>query len=145
MNFYLSSQASHNLNIYQSEAEIFEKNGILNVIAAGIGGSGMAPVALKYLFKDELTVPFVVSQAYNLPKFVNLRSLLIAISDSGKTEDIINQYYQAKQKGAKIIAIGQGDRLIEIAEKDNNQEFKYKQTCRLVHLLHSCLDRHSRI
>lgn len=126
MYHYLRSQAHDTLKSYEIVNKKFiENNDIQNVIAAGIGGSGMAPKALKFLFRDELTVPFIISQEHSLPKFANSKSLLLAISDSGKTEEIINQYYQAKQKGAKVIAIGKGDKLIKIAEEDNNPYFSY--------------------
>lgn len=126
MNFYLRSQAHDTLKSYEIvKKEIIGNNDIKNVIAAGIGGSGMPPLALKFLFEDELTVPFIASQSHTSPKFLNSNSLLMAISDSGKTEEIINQYCQAKQKGAKIIAIGKGDRLIEMAKEDNNPYFSY--------------------
>jgi len=37
-------------------------------------------IVIGSLFRDELTVPYVVSQDYNIPEFVNSNTLLIAIS-----------------------------------------------------------------
>ncbi len=96
----------------------FPNHDIKNIVGAGMGGSGMAPTVIGSLFRDELTVPFIISQDYNIPEFVNSNTLLIAISDSGETEEIISQYDQAKNKKAKIIVIGQGNSLIEKATED---------------------------
>lgn len=124
---YLCSISNDTLQSYRKAKSIFlfPSNNIKNIVGAGMGGSGMAPILLGSLFKDELTIPYVLSQDYNIPEFVNSETLLIAISDSGETEEIISQYYKAKERNAKIIIIGQRSRLIEIAKNDNIPYFDY--------------------
>ncbi len=103
----------------------FSNHDIKNIVGAGMGGSGMAPTVIGSLFREDLTVPYIVSQDYNIPEFVNSKTLLIAISDSGETEEIISQYNQANKKKAKIIVIGQGKKLIELAKEDNKLYYIY--------------------
>ncbi|HEY9205203.1 MAG TPA: SIS domain-containing protein [Candidatus Methanoperedens sp.] len=123
---YLCSVGKDTLDSYKKARNIFTfPSGIKNIVVAGMGGSGMAPTVLVSLFRDELTVPCVLSQDYNIPYFVDSNTLFIAISDSGETEEIISQYFQARERGAKIIVIGQGKTLMEIAKKDKTQNFKY--------------------
>lgn len=124
---YLCSIAKDTLESYKKAKNIFTfpSNDIKNIIGAGMGGSGMAPIALGSLLKDELTIPYALSQDYNIPESLASNTLLIAISDSGKTEEVISQYYQAKKRGAKIIAISQGNKLIEIAKKNKIPYFAY--------------------
>ncbi|MCZ7382862.1 MAG: hypothetical protein O8C64_14990 [Candidatus Methanoperedens sp.] len=124
---YLCSISEDSLKSYRKAKFIFTfpSNKIKNIVGAGMGGSGMTPIAIGSMFKDELTVPYVLSQDYDLPKFVNSDTLLIAISDSGETEEVISQYYEARKRKAKIIIIGQRSKLIEIAKNDNIPYFDY--------------------
>jgi glucose/mannose-6-phosphate isomerase len=129
MRFFLRSQALCALESYckvRKEPTVMEK--IANIVAAGVGGSGMPLMALNFLFRDEFKIPFIVSQTYELPNFADSNTLLIAISDSGETEEVIGQFQQAKKRNAKIIAIGQGNRLIDLAKKDNYPYYTYSST-----------------
>ena len=129
MRFFLRSQALCSLESYcKVREESIGMGKIANIVAAGMGGSGMPLKALNFLFKDEFKIPFVVSQTYELPNFADSNTLLIAISDSGETEEVISQFLQAKKRNAKIIAIGQGSRLIDLARKDNYPCYTYSST-----------------
>jgi len=125
---YLCSIAKDTLNSYKKAKDVFlfAKNPIKNIVGAGMGGSGIPPIVIGSLFKNELKLPYTVSQDYNIPRFLNSQTLFIAISDSGETEEVISQYYYAKSRNATIIIIGQGSRLIDIAKKDNIPYFDYK-------------------
>jgi glucose/mannose-6-phosphate isomerase len=124
---YLSSIAKDTLKSYNEAKENLriQNSPINNIIGAGMGGSGMPLTALEHLFKDEMTIAYLTSQGYILPNFTNNTTILLAISDSGETEEVISQYYQARDKKAKIIAIGRGGKLIELAKKDSIPHFIY--------------------
>lgn len=126
---FLCSAGKDILESYKRAKGIFTfASSIKNIVAAGMGGSGMAPTVLVSLFRDELTVPCVLSQDYDIPEFVDSNTLFMAISDSGETEEIISQYFLARKRGAKIIVIGQKkkvNKLIEIAKNDRNLCFDY--------------------
>jgi glucose/mannose-6-phosphate isomerase len=108
-----------------------KNNRINNIIGAGMGGAGMPLLALQHLLKDELNFPYVVSQNYTLPNFANSNTALIAISQSGKSEEIISQYRQAINKDVKIIVIEKEDifekkgTLIKMANNDGIPCFSY--------------------
>ena len=125
---YLRSIAEDTFKSYDKAKDVFlfPDNSIKNIVGAGMGGSGIAPIFISSLFKNELNLPYAISQDYQIPKFLNSQTLFIAFSDSGETEEIISQYYKAKKGKAKIIAIGQGGRLIKLAKKDKIPYFVYK-------------------
>lgn len=129
-----SGMYSNLLSIAKDTLESYDKakkdlkiqnNSVNNIIGAGMGGAGMPLISLQNLLKDELTVPYVVSQDYILPEFANFNTVLIAISQSGESEEIISQYYQAREKDLKIVVIGMGGKLIEMAIIDGFPYFIY--------------------
>jgi glucose/mannose-6-phosphate isomerase len=124
---YMPSLATDAFNSYQKAKAIFSfsSESIQNIVGAGMGGSGQIPLALGSLFKNELALPFISSQDYSVPGFVDFNTLFIAISHSGETEEIINQYYQANDKNAQRAVITKGGKLLEIAKRDDVPSFSY--------------------
>ncbi|MCX6793665.1 MAG: glutamine--fructose-6-phosphate transaminase (isomerizing) [Candidatus Gottesmanbacteria bacterium] len=74
----------------------------------GCGTASYAAVAGEYLFskiaKRHVNVAIGSEYGYHLD-FLNRKSLVIAISQSGETMDILESVKKAKQKGAKIMAL----------------------------------------
>lgn len=96
------------------------KAGYENVIATGMGGSAIGADLIRSYVADEIKMPLSVNRNYTLPNFVGGRSLVIASSYSGNTEETISAYNAARRRGAKIIVITSGGRLRAMAENDNN-------------------------
>lgn len=90
-----------------------------NILVCGMGGSRFPALIVKDLFKKELKVPLLINDDYLLPNFVNEKTLLILSSYSGTTEEVITNFYQAKEKKAKITAITSGGEIAKII-KDNH-------------------------
>jgi glucose/mannose-6-phosphate isomerase len=101
------------------EAEVMnpehDNREITSVVVTGMGGSALAALIAKVLFQTELSIPFEVSREYGLPKYVNEKTLVIASSYSGNTEETIASLEQARQKGAQVGVLASGGELIEIA------------------------------
>ena len=53
---------------------------VTSVVLAGMGGSALAADMVKVLAADQVTVPLEVTKGYQLPNFVNEKTLVIAIS-----------------------------------------------------------------
>jgi len=92
---------------------------IENIVMCGMGGSGLGARVIESIYKDELKYPLVRVNDYNLPGFVNEKSLVICSSYSGETEETINNAKQSIEKNAKWMAIGTGNTLINMAKENN--------------------------
>jgi len=89
------------------------------IIICGMGGSALPANMLITYYLDELKIPVFSHRSYNLPAQADKKSLIVAISYSGNTEETISAYQQAVEKGFKVAAIATGGKLKELAEKNN--------------------------
>src|SRR6185369_8414174 len=64
-------------------------------------------------------LPFEVTKGYDIPAYVNEKTLFIAASVSGNTEETLSSIAQAEAKGAYIVVIASGGKLAEIAKAKN--------------------------
>lgn len=83
------------------------------------GGSSISGGMIRSLLFDELKLPVIINQGYNIPAFVDEHSLIFVVSHSGNTEETLNALSQAMETGATIIAITAGGKLKEIAMQNN--------------------------
>lgn len=90
---------------------------IENVVYAAMGGSALA--ALFMHTWPKLNVPFEVVRDYDLPAYVNEKTLVIAASYSGNTEETLSALGEAQERGAQIAVIAGGGKLIEAAHEAN--------------------------
>lgn len=97
----------------------FSKNQINNIIISGLGGSAISGDLLKNFLKDELSIPVIVNRNYFLPSFADDKTLLIASSYSGNTEETLSSFNEAIKKGCKIICISTGGKLEKLAEENS--------------------------
>ena len=88
-----------------------------NVVHAGMGGSALwAIVATSW---PKLTLPFEITKDYDIPTYVSDRTLFIAASVSGNTEETLSVIKKAEAKGAYIVVIAAGGELAKIAVEKN--------------------------
>lgn len=88
-----------------------------NIVHAGMGGSALwAVVAATW---PMFTLPFEITKDYDIPPYVNERTVFIAASVSGNTEETLSALEQAEKKGAYIVVITSGGKLAEIAKQKN--------------------------
>lgn len=109
------------IDLQRLEEETFH-----SILVAGMGGSAIAgDIARSYLL-DQLDIPFWVCRHYKVPEFVNRRTLVIASSYSGNTEETLSAYDYAMERGARIIAITTGGKLAAKAKADDVPVIKIK-------------------
>ncbi|HHW09481.1 MAG TPA: bifunctional phosphoglucose/phosphomannose isomerase [Firmicutes bacterium] len=89
-----------------------------HVVVLGMGGSAIGGDLIRALAESEAGVPVLVNRDYSLPRFVGPGSLVIASSYSGNTEETLSAYRQARERGAKIVAICTGGELARLAAAD---------------------------
>jgi glucose/mannose-6-phosphate isomerase len=86
------------------------------VVVLGMGGSAIGGSLLRN-FISRLTKPIIfVNRDYDLPAFVDDRTLVIASSYSGNTEETLSAFSQALKKNCKKLAMTTGGKLKTLAE-----------------------------
>ena len=88
-----------------------------NVLIVGMGGSGIAGTIISELVSGEAQIPILVSKTYFLPECVNEKSLVVISSYSGNTEESIEAMKLAEKRGAKIVCITSGGKILDIAKQ----------------------------
>ena len=88
-----------------------------NILICGLGGSGIAGTVLGDILKFALSIPVLSCKDYNIPSFVNEKTLVIASSYSGNTEETLSAVNQALKLNAEICVVTSGGKLLEIANQ----------------------------
>ncbi|HET7827262.1 MAG TPA: bifunctional phosphoglucose/phosphomannose isomerase [Candidatus Saccharimonadales bacterium] len=84
-----------------------------NIVFAGMGGSAL-PAQLSTSWPG-YNVPFAICRNYNIPAYVSDKTLFIAASYSGNTEETLSALAEAEAQNAKIVILAGGGKLEEIA------------------------------
>ncbi|MEO0085914.1 MAG: bifunctional phosphoglucose/phosphomannose isomerase [candidate division WOR-3 bacterium] len=88
-----------------------------SVVVAGMGGSAMGGDICRCLLLDESPVPVLVWRDYRIPKLVTGRTLFLAVSYSGGTEETLAAFEEARERGAWIVCVTSGGVLGSLAVK----------------------------
>jgi len=86
-----------------------------NVIAAGMGGSALASDFLNTFLKKPL---IATHRNYGLPENVSNKTLFLALSYSGNTEETLSAVKQAIKKRAQVVCITSGGKLEQTALRE---------------------------
>lgn len=95
---------------------IADHNRIKNIVILGMGGSGISGDIAKAVFDSHIKVPILVNKSYELPAFVDGYTLVLAVSYSGNTEEVLAMTEEASSRGSQIVAVSSGGKLLEFAE-----------------------------
>ena len=94
------------------------------VIILGMGGSAIGGDLVRSLALAEAGIPVIVHRDYGLPSFVDDRTLVIASSYSGNTEETLSGFEPSLKTGAKKLVMTTGGTLNELAEANNLPVYK---------------------
>ncbi len=98
---------------------------IENVVILGMGGSAIAGDLLRSLVDLESPVPVFSNRDYELPLLVDGRTLLIASSYSGNTEEVLSCFERGLGTGAKKVVITTGGKLLATARANGVPAFVF--------------------
>jgi len=101
---------------------------VKNILIDGMGGSGLGPELIAYVYRDQLKAPLTVLHDYNLPAFADSNTLVIISSYSGTTEEPLNLVGQALAADCKITAVTEGRDLGDFLTKNNLPGYIFKAT-----------------
>ncbi|MGH3665170.1 MAG: hypothetical protein ACRDU8_03585, partial [Egibacteraceae bacterium] len=92
--------------------------GVDAAVVTGMGGSGISGDVAGALARDVLGVPLVVHKGYGLPAFVGPRTLVAAVTYSGKTEETLDALATAAARGARRWVVTAGADLAARCDAD---------------------------
>jgi glucose/mannose-6-phosphate isomerase len=95
------------------------------VVILGMGGSAIAGDFLRSLVALESPIPIFSHRNYELPLLVDDRTLLIASSYSGNTEEVLSSFDQGLSSGAKKVVITGGGKLLATARAKDIPAFVF--------------------
>lgn len=119
-----SNQLRHALEIGANSSLQASAIEINNVMITGLGGSGIGGTIVSELVAGECTVPINSNKGYDLPNYINEKTLVICSSFSGNTEETLEAFHLARSKKAQIACVSSGGKLLELAK---NHKLNYIQ------------------
>jgi len=87
------------------------------IVILGMGGSGISGDILKVFLSDSAPIPVLVNKKYDLPAYVDNKSIVIALSYSGNTEETLEAVLTAHKRGARLITLTTGGKLAQTAQR----------------------------
>ncbi len=104
-----SRQLEHGFEVPKIEGDF------ANIVFAGMGGSALP--ALISASWPGYKIPFEICRQYDIPAYVSDKTLFIAASYSGNTEETLSALAEAEAKNATIAVFAAGGKLEEIASQ----------------------------
>jgi glucose/mannose-6-phosphate isomerase len=95
------------------------------VLILGMGGSAIGGDLAASLTRAEAGLPVMVSRGYELPAFTDAKTLVIASSYSGNTEETLTSFGKALTTEAKKLAMTTGGRLKAMARERGVPVFSF--------------------
>ena len=86
------------------------------ILFLGMGASGIIGEFFKDLMIDSSVMVNCIHD-YNIPGWVDKETLVIAVSHSGDTEEVLYTFVSAFQKNAKLLAVTTGGKLNSLCSK----------------------------
>lgn len=99
---------------------------VQNIVLVGMGGSGLAGRLAADSLRGEMKIPVALVHDYNIPAFVNSKTLVVLVSFSGNTEEVIEAAKTAKKKRAKLAVVTSGGKLARFARKEKALSYIFR-------------------
>ncbi|HSV94629.1 MAG TPA: SIS domain-containing protein [Spirochaetia bacterium] len=93
----------------------FEPEKIINIVFAGMGGSNLSAHVVQSLSPLLLKTPFEIISNYRLPQYTSKDTLVILVSYSGNTEEILSCAQDSAKRQSKTVVVTTGGKLKDIA------------------------------
>lgn len=93
-----------------------------NIVLSGMGGSAWPADYLNTW--PGLNLPFEINRNYILPAYVDKKTLFIASSYSGNTEETLSALKEAEKRNAQIVIMSSGGQLEKTAQEKNHKFYK---------------------
>lgn len=91
---------------------------IRDVLITGMGGAVIGGQIIRAISLEQGHLPVEVNRSYNLPSYVSEHTLVVAVSQSGNTEETLSAFETAGVRGAQRLAISTGGELEQICKRE---------------------------
>jgi glucose/mannose-6-phosphate isomerase len=108
-------QIKQALAITQTFPAAFDIRPFQNIAILGVGGSAFVAEVFRDLVREDCRFPVFTIRSYDLPCWVQEKTLCVAISYSGNTEETITAMQKAQARGASIVVLSSGGALQDLA------------------------------
>ena len=113
---HLADQCREAWTIGNAVHDLPSADGVENVVVLGMGGSGVSGDVVQAVVEPRLGVPLRTIKDYGpLPEWIGRNTLVFAVSYSGDTEETLDAFEEAHDRGARAVAVSSGGRLGEQA------------------------------
>lgn len=119
----LSNQIREAISIGESTPFKNTDKSLNAILVCGLGGSGIGGKIVSLLLKNDLKIPFLCINDYEVPAWVNENTLVIVSSYSGNTEETLSAAEECYKRGAEIAVITSGGTALELAKERNWNHF----------------------
>lgn len=89
------------------------------IIIVGMGGSAFTGDLIYALGRRSIPFPMMVNKTYSLPNFVDEKTLVMILSYSGNSEEVLTAFRVAKESKAQIFSVSSGGHLEELSSQAN--------------------------
>ena len=96
----------------------FQASDFDGVVICGMGGSAIGGDLLRALAEGEAPLPVQVVRGYALPGWVGEKTLVVASSYSGGTEETLSCFDDARGRGGAVVVVASGGALMARAAAD---------------------------
>lgn len=111
--------------------------GVNAVVVTGVGGSGISGDLVAALAAERLPVPVLVHKTYGLPAYVDARSVVVAVSCSGETEETMSAAEEALRRRARLLVVAGGGALGRLCGQQGHPYVRVPRQCQPRHSLGS--------
>ena len=108
-------QIDKSFNIMQQWSPINLYSDIENILLLGMGGSAIGGDVAKVIVQNSCSVPIIINRSYLIPEWVNSKTLIIASSYSGNTEETLSAFSKCKSRKCSILVLSAGGKLTDYA------------------------------
>lgn len=94
------------------------------VFFTGVGDSAITADMAAAALAGITRVPVISDHGAHLPKYVDENSVVVVIGYDGKSDSLVRNYKDARQRGAQVICVTSGGKLLDAATKDGARIMK---------------------
>lgn len=91
---------------------------IRDVLITGMGGAVIGGHIIRAISLEQGHLPIEINHSYDLPSYVSEHTLVVAVSQSGDTEETLSAFETAGVRGAQRLAISTGGALEQLCKQE---------------------------